>query len=166
MSDERDTLRAQLAETQRLLEAQQAVGDKLTAESQKWQQKCFNLEVDNRQMLHDIEIYAAAKKSAETELAALREQLESRDPTKSQLGRITAMADGRVEKLEAELAALREISTAALAVLKAVDFNHETKETPLKYTVPWLEIVALRKAFIAAGIKTEGEYKLRDALGR
>lgn len=48
---------------------------------------------------------------------------------------------------------------AALAVLKAVDFNHETKETPLKYTVPWLEIVALRKALIAAGIKTEGEYK-------
>lgn len=51
------------------------------------------------------------------------------------------------------------VTTAALAVLKAVDFNHETKETPLKYTVPWLEIVALRKALIAAGIKTEGEYK-------
>ncbi len=50
------------------------------------------------------------------------------------------------------------ITAAALAVVKAVDFNHETKETPLKYTVPWLEIVALRKALIAAGIKTEGEY--------
>lgn len=111
------TLRAQLTETQRLLEVQLAVGDKLTAEVKK-----------------------------QVEIAA-------------------GLSDIRL-KLEVELAALREISTAALATVKAVDFNHETRETPLKYTVPWLEIVALRKALIAAGIKTEGEYKLRDALGR
>ncbi len=49
---------------------------------------------------------ANAWRNDRAEVARLTSQLESRDPTKSQVKRITAMAG--VERLEAELAALRE----------------------------------------------------------
>lgn len=39
---------------------------------------------------------------------------------------------------------------AARAVLNAVDRNHGTKAPPLKYVVPWKEIVKLRQAILKA----------------
>lgn len=38
----------------------------------------------------------------------------------------------------------------ARAVWDAVERNHETKVPPLKYTVPWKEMIALRQAILKA----------------
>lgn len=49
-----------------------------------------------------------------------------------------------------------EVQAAAVALLNAVDENHSTLEPPLKFTVPWGEVVALRAA-IAASTEEKGE---------
>ncbi len=86
LEDTCDTLRAQLAETQRLLEAQLAVGDKLTAE-----------------------------------VAKLNERYDA-------LARVSVVGvewKMKAEKLEAELAALREACLLAVRELKAFDGDAE-----------------------------------------
>ena len=78
------------------------------------------------------------------------------------LGKVGSEPRCSVRTLRETIAALQDIKAAGLAVVQAVDCNHDTKQPPLRYTVPWLEIVALRKALIAAGSKTEGDYRPRE----
>lgn len=68
--NERDTLRAQLTETQRLLEVQLAVGDKLEAEVKR-------LTNVNEVLRAQRNAATEGKVSAEAELAALREACSS-----------------------------------------------------------------------------------------
>lgn len=62
-----------------------------------------------------------------------------------------------------------KLTQAAQAVIQAVDANHDTKEPPLKYTVPWREINALRAALLSLDQPSQGgevASQDRESLGR
>lgn len=79
--------------------------------------KCFNLEAEREPLIHDLERHIAiAAQEADARLR-VEAELESREPSKSQIKRISAMVESaEIKRLEAERDRLRDVLLDILRV--------------------------------------------------
>lgn len=109
--------------------------------------KCFNLEAEREPLIHDLERHIAiAAQEADARLKAEAE-LASREPSKSQIKRISAMVESaEIKRLKAEVGRLREAMVYTATLLEPFDGDAEELGGSMAEAV-----VALRAALQGEG---------------
>lgn len=99
------------------------------------------LEAEREPLIHDLERHIAIAAREADERLKTETELESREPSKSQIKRISAMVESaEIKRLEAEVGRLRD---AASALISSVD-DHGGGD--------WPAVIAMRAALQGEGI--------------